>query len=101
MITKDWILEVEARRQELKAHRDSPDYADIWSYEQYLVYLLIEAENKLEAAQEKIGTLALLQAKKQAWWEADKQATIRAEWVEKTQEGIESDILDLVLGVRK
>ncbi len=48
MITKDWIMAVEARRQSLKAQHNTED---IWDFEQSLIVKLIEAENALEHQQ--------------------------------------------------
>lgn len=42
-----------------------------------------------------------LQALSGEWWEAEEEATIGLDWVIETQEKIELEILDIVLGVRE
>lgn len=51
-----------------------------------------------ELTQEEIKRLQALKAQ---WWDTDKQASIRLNWVIEQQENIELEVLDIVLGKRK
>lgn len=60
-----------------------------------------ETREIIEEHKAALVVLERLRELKRQWYEADSHVRVKLNWVIETQEKIENEILDIVLGVRK